>query len=78
MYCSRCGGRMHKSQALVSLPSGSSDFTRGEVIATSTGQVVKLIDSMKCDDCGQSVRMHFDQDYDSGPKRRGNRASRER
>lgn len=54
--CPRCGGRMGKGRALVStMTIGTPDFSGSEVVTMSPGGPGRLIDVLKCRECGQSL-----------------------
>jgi len=53
--CRKCGGKMKKGQATGQTMVGTPDFVGGEVCTVSPGGTGKLIDCMKCVNCGWSV-----------------------
>lgn len=53
--CRKCGGQMKPSKALQNVATGIPDFHGGEAVTFSYGKKAKLIDCMKCEDCGWSV-----------------------
>lgn len=53
--CPRCGGAMKRGKALVSTVTGSPDFPGGEVVTLSAGGPGRLVDCLKCAECGHSV-----------------------
>ena len=55
MKCRKCGGKMKKGKATGQTMVGTPDFVGGEVCTVSPGGTGKLIDCMKCVDCGWSV-----------------------
>ena len=54
--CRRCGGRMKRGIALEQTYTGSPDFPGGEVVTMSPGGPGRLVECMKCEKCGWSVR----------------------
>ena len=52
----RCGGRMKRGIALEQTYTGSPDFPGGEVVTMSPGGPGRLVECMKCERCGWSVR----------------------
>jgi len=59
MTCKKCNGEMRLGQALEqTLISGSPDFPGDKVgITMSAGGPGKLVDCMKCSDCGWSIAL---------------------
>lgn len=53
--CKKCGGEMKQGKALMQTVSGSPDFSGGEIVTLSPGGPGKLIDCVKCGDCGHSI-----------------------
>ncbi len=54
--CKKCGGRMKPGKALAQTVTGIPDFARdGNVVTLSPGGPGKLIDCLKCTECGHSV-----------------------
>lgn len=51
--CKKCGGEMHRGKAIQQTFTGTPDF--GEVVTMSVGGPGRLIDCMKCKDCGWST-----------------------
>ena len=54
--CRRCGGQMKPGIALEQTYTGSTDFPGGEVVTMSPGGPGRLVECMKCEKCGWSVR----------------------
>lgn len=54
--CRRCGGQMKPGIALEQTYTGRPDFPGGEAVTMSAGGPGRLIDCMKCEKCGWSVR----------------------
>lgn len=55
-HCRRCGGRMKRGIALEQTYTGSPDFPGGKVVTMSPGGPGRLVECMKCEKCGWSVR----------------------
>lgn len=56
LACRRCGGPMKPGLAMgQTFRSGSPDFIGGQVVTMSAGGPGKLIECLKCADCGHSV-----------------------
>lgn len=53
--CRKCGGKMIQSKAIQETYTGIPDFPDGEVCTVSHGGTGRLIDCMKCEQCGWSV-----------------------
>ncbi len=51
--CQKCGGEMKPGKALAQTVTGIPDL--GEVVTLSPGGPGKLIDCLKCAECGHSV-----------------------
>lgn len=56
LLCRRCGGLMKPGIALEQTYTGSPDFPGGEVVTMSPGGPGRLVECMKCRECGWSVR----------------------
>lgn len=54
--CKKCGGEMKAGTAIAQTYTGKPDFIGGEVVTMSPGGNGKLVDCVKCVDCGWSVR----------------------
>lgn len=54
--CRRCGGEMKPSKAIENTYTGTPDFPDGDVVTISLGGPGKLVDCLKCRQCGHSVR----------------------
>lgn len=55
--CRKCGGQMKPSKALGQTFRGKPDFIGSkEIVTVSPGWAAKLIDCMKCEKCGWSVK----------------------
>lgn len=55
MTCDKCGAEMQPGKAMLSTVTGSPDLIGGEVVTFSPGGPGKLVDCMKCPQCGWSV-----------------------
>lgn len=53
--CRRCGGEMKPSKAIAQTYTGMPDFPGAEVVTLSPGGQGKLVDCLKCCQCGHSV-----------------------
>jgi ssDNA-binding Zn-finger/Zn-ribbon topoisomerase 1 len=53
--CKKCGGEMGLGEAMEMTLSGVPDFPDGQVVTMSYGGPGKLVDCLKCLDCGWSV-----------------------
>lgn len=53
--CKKCGGEMTKGKAMEMTVVGVPDFPGCDVVTMSFGGPGKLVDCMKCKDCGWSV-----------------------
>jgi len=55
-FCRKCNGVMIKSKAIEQTYTGKPDFIgSSEVVTMSAGGKGKLVDCLKCEDCGWSV-----------------------
>lgn len=59
MKCQKCGGEMNPGKALAqTFKAGSKDFPGDRYASTfSAGGPGKLVNCLKCQDCGHSVRV---------------------
>ncbi len=55
-HCKKCGGEMKQGKALEQSFSGKPDFIGGSVCTVSPDGTANLIDCMKCEKCGWSVK----------------------
>ena len=55
MKCKRCNGEMKPGKAIEQTYTGIPDFIGGDVVTMSPGGPGRLIDCMKCVECGWSV-----------------------
>lgn len=55
MNCKKCDGKMIKSQAIGRTWTGLPDFIGGSVVTVSPGGPGRLIQCLKCAECGWSV-----------------------
>lgn len=53
--CRKCAGQMRDGKAISQTFTGTPDFSNGEVVTLSPGGSGKMVDCMKCEDCGWSV-----------------------
>ena len=53
--CKQCGGKMLPGKAIRETLAGMADFPGGEVVTVSPGGAGKLVDCLKCTQCGWSV-----------------------
>ena len=54
--CLRCGGQMKQGIAIEPTCTGMPDFPGSKVVTMSHGGPGRLIECMKCEKCGWSVR----------------------
>ena len=55
--CKQCGGKMLPGKAIKETLTGMADFSGGEVVTVSPSGAGKLIDCLKCTQCGWSVTL---------------------
>lgn len=55
VLCRRCGHQMKPSKAIAQTYGGIPDFAGGHVVTMSPGGPGKLIDCLKCVNCGHSI-----------------------
>lgn len=56
IICSKCGGNMDKGKAIEQTYIGIPDFIGSDdVVTVSPGGSGKLIDCLKCSECGRSI-----------------------
>lgn len=55
MKCKRCNGEMKPGKAIEQTYTGIPDFIGGDVVTMSPGGPGRLIDCLKCVECGWSV-----------------------
>lgn len=53
--CKKCGALMRYGLAIEQTYTGTPDFAGGEIVTLSPGGPGKLIDCLKCPQCGWSV-----------------------
>ena len=53
--CPRCGGEIRPGKALSQTWTGKPDFPGHEIVTMSPGGPGRLIECLKCCDCGHSV-----------------------
>lgn len=56
MKC-KCGGEMRLGKAIEQTYSGEPDFPGGEVVTMSPAGPGKLVDCLKCSECGKSYSL---------------------
>lgn len=54
-HCKKCGGEMGPGEAMQNTLRGVPDFADGQAVTMSYGGPGKLVDCLKCKECGWSV-----------------------